>query len=151
MITETTQYAELCYSKVINDIDTLEKNVKGYPSSSLARFLLLYHYKKNGHPGFEKLASQTGAYLNNPYWIQYQLSQADSLTEREIVNKEIENISIITNQPIVTDEVKNDSLNKENEELTSEPNNEENISAITSQIPVTDEAGTDSPIKENED
>lgn len=76
-----TNYTELFYSASGNDIDTLEKNVEDYPVSSVARFLLLYHYQKNNLPGFEKLAKQTGVYLNNPYWIQYQLLQTDEIAE----------------------------------------------------------------------
>ncbi|MEO8962784.1 MAG: hypothetical protein ABI325_12940 [Ginsengibacter sp.] len=151
MNTGSTQYAELCYSTMINDIDTLERSVRDYPASSLARFLLLYHNKKNGHPGFDELSRQTGVYLNNPYWIQYQLSQADSSNEREIVSTDINNISTITNQPIVTEVAEivtevaeNDSPNTENEELTSGAKNEINMSSISNQALVNGEAETDS-------
>ena len=74
MDTGNTKYAEFFYSTVNNDIDTLEKNVKDFPASSIARFLLLYYYKKNRHPRFDELVQQTGIYINNPYWVQYQLS-----------------------------------------------------------------------------
>ncbi|HUZ59631.1 MAG TPA: hypothetical protein VMU83_12690 [Hanamia sp.] len=71
----STNYAELFYSGIANDIDTLEKNVKKYPFSSVTRFLLLYHYQKKNNPAFDKLAKQTGIYFNNPFWIQYQLTE----------------------------------------------------------------------------
>ena len=88
MDTGNTKYAEFFYSTVNNDIDTLEKNVKDFPASSIARFLLLYYYKKNRHPRFDELVQQTGIYINNPYWVQYQLSQAEPLNKTETNRKE---------------------------------------------------------------
>jgi hypothetical protein len=139
MDTGSTKYAELFYSTVDNDIDALEKNVKDYPASSIARFLLLYYYKKNGHPKFDELAQQTGVYLNNPYWIQYQLSQAE-LSKESIESKEEEKpvgmeaglISTITSEPIIIDNVEDDLVNAEdNGDHSIEGKEEEqNISTV---------------------
>ena len=92
-----TNYADLFFSNVPNDVDTLENNVKEYPFSSLARFLLLYHYKKNNNVGFDNFARQTGIYINNPFWIQYQLSKINEGSfsnegsfPSEIQNKNVE-------------------------------------------------------------
>jgi len=76
MNTETNQAATF-YSEIENDSDVLEINVTDYPSSSLTRFLLLYHYKKNNDPRYEEFAQQTAIYLYNPLWIQFHLSNAD--------------------------------------------------------------------------
>ena len=73
-----TNHAATFYSEIENDTEVLEKNVTDYPSSSLTRFLLLYHYKKNNDPRFEEFAKQTAIYLYNPLWIQFHLSNADS-------------------------------------------------------------------------
>ncbi len=139
MDTGSTKYAELFYSTVDNDIDALEKNVKDYPASSIARFLLLYYYKKNGHPKFDELAQQTGVYLNNPYWIQYQLSQAElskeseeSKKEEKPVGMEAGLISTITSEPIIIDNVEDDLVNAEdNGDHSIEGKEEEqNISTV---------------------
>ncbi|MEO9021781.1 MAG: hypothetical protein ABI237_16575 [Ginsengibacter sp.] len=73
-------YAEHFYSGLGHDLHTLEENVKNYPASSIARFLLLYHQKKSNDPAFEITAKKTGIYLNNPFWIQFQLVQSNSET-----------------------------------------------------------------------
>ena len=73
-----TNYATDFYSENLTGINLLEKNVADYPASSVARFMLLYHYKKTNDPQFEELAKQTGIYLNNPSWIQFQLNQISS-------------------------------------------------------------------------
>ena len=53
----------------------LERNANDYPYSSLAGFLLLYHYKKTNHPGFEKLAKKTALHFKNANWLQFLLDQ----------------------------------------------------------------------------
>ncbi len=73
-------YAELYYADLTDKgRDILEKNVRDYPASSLAHFLLLYHHKKNSDPCFEEVAKKAGVYLYNPNWVEFQLSkfQAD--------------------------------------------------------------------------
>ena len=86
----STNYAALFYSETDNDIEVLEKNVHDFPASSVARFLLLYHHKKNNNPAFEDLAKQTAIFLNNPYWSEYQLWQIDNPTENNLqkINEE---------------------------------------------------------------
>jgi hypothetical protein len=66
-------YSEYFYQKGSKETDTLEKIAKEYPYSSLAAFMLLYHYKKIAHPGFEKLAKKTALLFNNSHWLQFQL------------------------------------------------------------------------------
>ena len=53
----------------------LERNANDYPYSSLAGFLLLYHYKKTNHPGFEKLSKKTALHFKNANWLQFLLDQ----------------------------------------------------------------------------
>ena len=73
-----TNYADLFYlESANNDVTALEKNVEDNPASAIARFLLLYHYKKNNDSDFEKFANQSSLYFNNPYWLQLQLLQTD--------------------------------------------------------------------------
>lgn len=60
-----------------DDISSLEKNVEKHPESSIARFVLLDHYKKNNNPAFESLAKQAALYFSNPTWLQFQLSQIE--------------------------------------------------------------------------
>ncbi|MEO5908115.1 MAG: hypothetical protein ABIR50_09495, partial [Ginsengibacter sp.] len=79
-----TNYASLFYSESQNDIDFLEKTVADFPVSSVARFLLLYHNKKNNLSTFDELAKKTGVYLNNPLWIQFQLSQIEKSQEKKL-------------------------------------------------------------------
>jgi hypothetical protein len=74
MNTQTNYATDFC-SENLTGINLLEKNVADYPASSVARLMLLYHYKKTNNPQFEELAKQTGIYLNNPSWIQFQLNQ----------------------------------------------------------------------------
>ena len=175
MDTGNTKYAELFYSTVNNDIDTLEKNVKDFPASSIARFLLLYHYKKNRHPRFDELVQQTGIYINNPYWVQYQLSQAEPLNKKETNKEEEKDISVVTdpneenratreteeetistvtNQPIIADTVENDAADtKENdyETLTKAKEEEEITSTLTNQPITTDTVESDdADTKEND-
>ena len=66
-------YSEYFYQKGSKETDVLEKNAKEYPYSSLAAFLLLYHYKKTFNPAFENLAKKTALLFNNPHWLQFQL------------------------------------------------------------------------------
>jgi hypothetical protein len=66
-------YSEYFYEKGSKDTSVLERNANEYPYSSLASFLLLYHYKKTSNPAFEKFAKKTALLFNNPYWLQFQL------------------------------------------------------------------------------
>lgn len=80
-------YSEYFYQKGSKETDILEKNANEYPYSSLAAFLLLYHYKKNSHQDFEKLAKKTALLFNNPHWLQFQLYNKFSPTQ-EIISQE---------------------------------------------------------------
>jgi hypothetical protein len=82
-------YSEYFYQKGSKETDVLEKNVKEYPYSSLATFLLLYHYKKTFNPAFETLAKKTALLFNNPYWLQFQLYDKSGLDmTQEIISQE---------------------------------------------------------------
>jgi len=90
----STNYAAIFYSNTDNDLEVLQKNVEDFPASSVARFLLLYHLKKNNDPAFQKLAKQTALFLNNPSWSEYQLWQIDNLSEINSEQKNIEDESV---------------------------------------------------------
>ncbi len=80
-------YSEHFYQKVSQDIPALEKNANDFPYSSLAGFLLLYHYKKTNHPGFEKFAKRTTLHFQNELWLQFLLNQTpDEKTHTEITS-----------------------------------------------------------------
>ena len=82
-------YSEYFYQKGSKNTDVLEKNAKEHPYSSLAAFLLLYHYKKTSHPDFEKLATKTALLFNNTHWLQFQLNDTSfSNSEQEIISNE---------------------------------------------------------------
>src|ERR1700690_581537 len=82
-------YSEYFYQKGSKDTDVLEKNARTYPYSSLAAFMLLYHYKKTANPGFEKLAKKTALLFNNPHWLQFQLyDKSSGSPEQEIISNE---------------------------------------------------------------
>jgi hypothetical protein len=76
-----TGYAEIYYKETCREPQVAEKNARDYPVSSVARFIFLYHLKKNNDPRFGEVAKQTGIYLYNPLWADYQLSQS----EKELV------------------------------------------------------------------
>jgi len=82
-------YSEHLYQQASADINALEKNVLDYPFSSIAGFLLLYHYKKTFHPGYEKLAIKTALQFNNQHWLQFQLSQTHKKTGQEIISQNL--------------------------------------------------------------
>ena len=100
-------YADIFCSEDQNDADQLEKNVADFPASSVARFMLLYHYKKNNLPGFQKLAKQTGIYLNNTSWIQFQLNQ---IAKTDVKNS---NEPISMNEESLAENTADDSFGKE--------------------------------------
>jgi len=103
-----TNYAEQCYASVSSDISTLGKNAQEYPFSSVARFLLLYHSKKNNDPSFDQLAKQSAIYFNNIPWIQYQLAGIDqnkiTIEKNPDIKDERVTENILNNQPIVISE-----------------------------------------------
>ncbi len=65
------------------DIDTLEKNTEAFPYSAYVKYLLLLHYKKNGHSDFEKTAKKTALYFTNAQWLQFQLSQSENGDDKD--------------------------------------------------------------------
>ncbi|MDP4285401.1 MAG: hypothetical protein Q8891_13325 [Bacteroidota bacterium] len=73
-----TNYAELFYTRYINNNDSLEKLLADYPVSALSHFLLSYHLKKNTNSDFEKSIKKTALYFNNTNWLQFQLTSTDS-------------------------------------------------------------------------
>ncbi len=79
---EKNNYSDSLFRDVTMNIDELEKNVEEYPFSSLSNYLLLRHYKKTGHVGFEKLAKRTALYFSNYHWLQFQLSQIETETTK---------------------------------------------------------------------
>jgi hypothetical protein len=86
---QSVLYAGYFYEKGSHDTEVLERNVKEYPLSSLAAFLLLYHYRKISHPGFDKLAKKTALLFNNQHWLQLQVH--DEIIKNEIENTVAEN------------------------------------------------------------
>ena len=82
-------YSEYFYQKGSKDTSVLERNANEYPYSSLASFLLLYHYKKTSNPAFEKFAKKTALLFNNPHWLQFQLfDKSAPISEQEIASDE---------------------------------------------------------------
>ena len=130
-----TNYAELYYSDLSMDAEAIENNVRNYPVSSVARFLRLYHLKKNNDPRFEEMAKQTGIYLHNPYWMEFQLSKLDR--EPEINDNIKVNLSALkeeTNEIEISNEVKksvdNDLLVNEDYKTISGEISNQNTSGI---------------------
>ena len=141
-----TNYAALFYSKTGNDIAALEENIKDHPVSSLSQFLLLYHYKKNQDPRFEKLARQTVLYFGNPNWLRFQLEQNDETGHFAVIipeeNNKAEEISIPAGsdydipESTITEEENSNKLSSEKiyeEEMLLETK-AENVSIETSEI-----------------
>jgi hypothetical protein len=127
----STNYAALFFSETDNDLETLEKNVHDFPASSVARFLLLYHHKKNNNPAFEDLAKQTAIYLNNPYWSEYQLWQIANQTDSEPKLNE-EDLPASANEGIVENSSSEIThSNEENKENHFEKTNDEEESPVS--------------------
>ena len=83
---KATNYAGDYYSAINQDHEALKKNVDDFPVSSLAHFLLLYHYKISNDSDFKDVAKQTAPYLSNSFWIEYQLFQAENSTHNNSIN-----------------------------------------------------------------
>ncbi len=88
-----TNYAALYYTDISKDLDLIEKNVQDYPASSVARFMLLYHLKKNNDPRFDDQAKQAGIYLHNPYWMEFQLAKLQSGNSNILVDDQEGSVS----------------------------------------------------------
>jgi len=173
-------YSEYFYQKGSNDTDVLEKNANEYPYSSLASFLLLYHYKKTADPAFEKYAKKTVLLFNNPHWLQFQLFDKSAPNpEPKIINDEsfsneneiktndnneihlepssVENImeELVQNHEaeIINDENfcnENELTTKDNKEITLEPSSVENIMEESVQTPEPEIINDESFRNENE-
>jgi len=167
-------YAEHFYNKVSKDSEALKKNANDFPFSSLAGFLLLYHYKKTSHPDFERMAKKMALLFNNEYWLQFQLhdtmpqiehQQLVSSETEELSNKSLEfnrELSIETSneenfieEPVtglLSQEINNgedESNNKTNEEaieVTSEISQEESIEKKTSESGETEITTKEAPV-----
>ena len=74
-------YSEDFYNHAPHDLESLEKNAREYPFSSLANFLLLYHYKKTSNADFDKFAKKTALHFNNTHWLQFQLNENSAASE----------------------------------------------------------------------
>lgn len=143
-----TNYADHFYADISNDIDTLRKNVNENPFSSVAQFLLLYNYKKNNDPSFEKYAKQTAIYFNNIPWIQYQLlgNNTDHFSPPLLPSETHEEI-IPVNGPIIQNPVQGPET--ENDATKETTNISDNIQTLgTDEIPETNFTA-DEPIIEN--
>ncbi|MEP6948734.1 MAG: hypothetical protein ABI863_05650 [Ginsengibacter sp.] len=87
---EGINYSEHFYQQALRDPGVMEKNANDYPYCSLAGFLLLYHYKKTNHPGFEKLSKKTVLHFKNANWLQFLLDQTpdEKIKEGNEINDE---------------------------------------------------------------
>ncbi|MEO8861114.1 MAG: hypothetical protein ABI358_06795, partial [Ginsengibacter sp.] len=74
-------YSKDFYNHALHDLESLEKNAREYPFSSLANFLLLYHYKKTSNANFDKFAKKTALHFNNTHWLQFQLNGTSDANE----------------------------------------------------------------------
>lgn len=77
-------YAELFLAEFSDEPGALKNNIQEYPASSLSHVLLLCHLKKNNDPSFDEVAKQTGIYLQNPYWLQFQLAFLSVKEEKDL-------------------------------------------------------------------
>lgn len=85
-------YSEYFYNKGSKNAEVLEKTANENPCSSLASFLLLYHYKKNSHPDFEKFSKKAVLQFTNPLWLQFQLHGSTQKPD-EPIKPLVENLS----------------------------------------------------------
>ncbi|RNI40044.1 hypothetical protein EFY79_01710 [Hanamia caeni] len=77
-------YADLLLAQFSDEPDDLKNNIQEHPASSLSHVLLLCHLKKNNDPSFDEVAKQTGIYLQNPYWLQFQLAFLSVKEEKDL-------------------------------------------------------------------
>jgi len=152
-----------------DDISSLEKNVEKHPESSIARFVLLDHYKKTNNPAFESLAKQTALYFSNPTWLQFQLSQIESGEKDQsqepataadsaiIIPKEseasengIENVKEIEEEREVAFQKPEEAIDVENKEVNEEASQSE-IESSEEAIDVKNEEEINTIETENEE
>src|SRR6185312_14400268 len=89
-------YADLLLAQFSDEPDDLKNNIQEHPASSLSHVLLLCHLKKNNDPSFDEFAKQTGIYLQNPYWLQFQLAFLSVKEEKDLKI----NLSVPESSPI---------------------------------------------------
>jgi len=90
-------YPEEMYQLVNSDEEQLMSISEKFPWCSSAQLFLLHHYKKNNSPRFEKQASKTALFFNNPAWLQWQLlllSKEEEIRNQNIINQVEENLSL---------------------------------------------------------
>jgi hypothetical protein len=129
-----THFAELFYSRTVNDIESLEKMVNDQPVSALSRFLILYQLKKNNDPGFEKSLHKTALYFNNPNWLQFQLEptplEKESISSINETTEETSHFAIVI--PEERNELKEEIMPFESPaEITESKEPEESIINLT--------------------
>lgn len=146
-----TNYAEVFDTESQSGTENLRKTIDDFPVSSIARFLLLHHHKKNKLPDFEKLSKESAIYFDNLPWIQFQLDQLEKKEENEINNfSDPDQKNLLADESISTvhqekDLTPNEILSEDPEETESENENASD-SQITSDIilptPVNEEIST---------
>ncbi len=117
-----TNYSEPSFHNIAPG--ALEKNVEEYPFSSLARYLLLRHYRETGNADFEKHLKQTALYFNNHNWLEFQLDQVQP-SQNTFVDDPGFKEDLTENQfqnhfAVATDEELNISHHRENAAETEE-------------------------------
>ena len=136
---DNQNYAAQFYSGISIEIDILEKNIEEYPASSVVRFMWLYHLKKNNNPSINEVFKQTGVYLNNPLWMEYQLSKSEI---------DINTVSARLNESFGQEEI-SQNLISENENHNPANFNEQKSEAEIAPEAVNEEI-LQNPISENE-
>ncbi len=69
------------FSLFNQDTNTLERIVRDYPASSLARILLAKKYQEENNPVFEQFREEASFYMGNVPWYLFSLSLAGEETE----------------------------------------------------------------------
>ncbi|MGN6248055.1 MAG: hypothetical protein ACTHNG_06845 [Ginsengibacter sp.] len=134
-----TGYAENYYKETCGEQDAAQRNASDYPVSSVARFMFLYDLKKKNDPRFQEVAKQTGIYLYNPLWADYQLSQS----EKELVIEPKPDAPAVENDfnqedvPLpVTEEKTENFISEAEQNISTEPVNEKiEPTAVEEELP----------------
>ena len=74
-----TNFSESFTSIYQDELTFLERMVNDYPVSALPLFLLLQNYKKTGNEQYEQLLQKAALYFPNHTWLNYQLSEDESM------------------------------------------------------------------------
>lgn len=88
--------------------DVLEKMVKDYPASAVARLALLRKYKESGSSEYQKLREESALYMGNVPWYLFVLSHAGGSETADAGQKESSDNEVGNNlpeEPVVADEV----------------------------------------------